>query len=797
MKPIGLRLVATLALLGFVSTAISQDDPDSWVVRDFRVEGAQSLLDGTIFNYLPINIGDTINPQLLREAIRALYDTEFFQDIELRRDDDTLVIVVLERPTIAEFTFDGNKDFKDEDLERMLQETDLSAGKMFDRSMLDDLTQFLTDEYFGRGKYAASIDASVEDLPDNLVRVHIEIDEGDRAKIREINIIGNTVFDDEELVSNFELSTGSWLSKFRKDNLYDKEALEGDLEILRSYYMDRGYADFNVTDVQVSISPDKTDIFISISVDEGDVYTVRSVELAGNMVIPEAALRLVVYPQPGQEFSQQLVTFSEQDIKLMLGRDGYAFAEVQTVPELDRETKEVDLTIFVEPQNRVYVRRINFNGAENANDEVFRREMRQMEGGILSNELLELSKQRIQRLAYIEEAEFETVEVPGSLDQVDVEFDITEGLPGSMGGNIGYSGSQGIILGGNFVHSNFLGTGNRVQFDLNGGKYYKVYSASYTEPYRNQNGLSRQISVQYQDITQFSSATSDLSTTTIVAGMTWGLPINEVQTLQIGFNYQSAELLTSAYSSLQSQEWVLSNGDPFVLNSFSGLYGTNIASINLVGGWILDRRNRTLFPDRGMRTSFNLQTTIPGSKTEYFVTSFNVEKYFVLRGDWRFRVNSEINYGDAFGETTTALPPFRNFFGGGPSSVRGYKENYLGPKDSFGNPNGGNLMFASQFELLLPTPEKFGTSARMAMFVDVGNVFHTRGVTFYDRLGDPFDGGFDYNKLKRSYGIGIDWLSPMGLLQFSYAIPLNEDQETDRFFADQTEDFQFSIKNAF
>lgn len=797
MKPMMIRVIASIAFLVFASSVSAQESNDSWVVRDFRVEGAQSLLDGTIFNYLPINIGDTIDPQLVGEAIRALYATEFFQDIEFRRDGDTLVIAVLERPTIAEFTFDGNSDFKDEDLERMLRDTDLAAGKMFDRSMLDDLTQFLTDEYFGRGKYAANIDASVEDLPDNRVRVHIEIEEGDRAKIREINIIGNTAFEDDELTGNFELSTGSWLSKFRKDNLYDKTALEGDLEILRSYYMDRGYADFNVTDVQVSISPDKSDIFISISVEEGDVYTVRSVELAGDTVLPEEALRLYVYSLPGQEFSQRLVTFSENDIKTVLGRDGYAFAEVQTVPELDREAKEVDLTIFVDPQNRVYVRRINFNGADNSNDRVFRRETRQLEGGILSNELLELSKQRIQRLAYIEEVEFETIEVPGSLDLVDVEFDITEGLPGSMGGNIGYSDSQGIILGGNFVHSNFLGTGNRVQFDLNGGKYYKVYAASYTEPYRNMNGLSRQISLQYQDITQFSSVTSDFSTTTISGGMTWGLPISEVQTVQLGFSYSEAELLMSSLSSSQAQQWVRNNGEPFVVDAFQGFFGTKIGSLDLIGGWIFDQRNRALFPDLGMRSSVSVQATLPGSDIEFYTTALNVEKYFRLPGNWRFRINSEINYGDAFGDDTTALPPYRNYFGGGPSSVRGFKENYLGPRDSNGNPNGGNLMFANQLELVVPTPEKFGNSARLALFVDVGNVFHTGGIQFFDKLGDPLDTSFDYDKLKRSYGFGVEWLSPMGLLQFSYAVPMNKDRETDRYFSDQTEGFQFTIKNAF
>ena len=791
--------VATLIVVGALAgTARAQVGFEPWVVEEFRVEGAQSIAEGTVYNYLPINLGDTITPQRIQESIRALYSTEFFQDIEFRRDGDTLVIAVLERPTIAEFTFEGNKDFKDEDLERMLQETDLAPGKMFDRSMLDELTRFLTDEYYARGKYAADIDVSVEDLPDNRVAVNIVIEEGDRAKIRDINIVGNTVFSDNELLDQFELRTGNLLSKIRKNDRYSKEALEGDLEALRSYYMDRGYADFRIVPdgVGVSISPDKTDIFISISIEEGDVYTVSSVNLAGDYILPEPAIRSLVLLAPGDEFSQQRLTFTEDAIRNTLGASGYAFAEVQTLPALDEETKEVDLTIFIEPRNRVYVRRINFTGAENSNDEVFRRELRQLEGGVLSNQALDVSQTLLQRLPYVEEVSYETVEVPGTLDLVDVEFAITEGLPGSMGGNIGYSDAQGVILGGQFVHTNFLGTGNRVSFDMNGGKYYKVYSFGFTEPYRTMNGLSRQIAVTYQDITQFSSVTSDFSTTQVSAGMTWALPIADFNTFRLGFNLQKSELLMSRFSSLQARQWVAANGRPFELFEGSNLFGTKIDAINFVAGWAFDQRNRTLFPDAGMQVGANLQATAPGSDIEYYQATFNVEKFFQLPGAWRFRVNSELNFGDAFGETT-AMPPFRHFFAGGPASVRGFKENFLGPRDNFGNPMGGNLMFTNQLEMIMPTPEKFGQAARLAFFLDIGNVFHTGGMQFFDRLGDDIDTGFSFDKLKRSYGFGVEWLSPMGLLQFSYAIPLNDDKETDRYFSDQTENFQFTIKNAF
>jgi outer membrane protein insertion porin family len=770
---------------------------EPWVVRNFEVEGAQWISEGTVYNYLPINIGDTIDDQRQREAFRALYDTGFFQDIEFRRDGDTLVIAVLERPRIEEFTFSGNKDIKDEQLEESLSGVGLTAGKTFDRSILDEVTQFLTEQYYGQGKYSAKVTPVVEPLPDNRVRVAIEIQEGERAKIREINIVGNTVFDDKQIIENFELSTGGLLSFIRNDDRYSKEALEGDLETLRSYYMDRGYANFRVDSPQVTISPDKRDIFVSISITEGDLYTISEIDLAGEMVVPEQDLRNLILAQPGQVFSQQLLTFSEEAMNLRLGADGYAFAQVRAVPELDEETKQVHVRFFVDPQNRVYVRRINFNGADSVNDDVFRREMRQMEGAYLSNVLVDRSQVLLQRLPYVESVEHETVPVPGSPDLVDVNFDIEEGLPGQFGGSIGFSDSQGIILGGNFIHSNFMGTGNRVALNLTGGEYYKIYDVNFTDAYRTIDGVGRSISFTYQDIKQYTSATSEFSTTTLSTGMNWGYPITNFQSLRLGFTLQHSELLTSFYSSDQARQWVTNNGKPFVVPGVVPFVGTEIESLEYVFGWSFDSRNRFLFPDSGTMLGFNLNTALPGSDVEYYVARIDFTKYIRLPGAWRFKINSQFAYGDAYGDKTTALPPFRNFFGGGPGSVRGFKESYLGPVDSNRNPNGGNMLVANQFELIIPTPEKIAASARIAMFVDIGNVFHTRGIDFYDRLGDPITYDFDYDGLKRSVGIAVEWLAPLGLLRFSYASPLNANKETDRYYADETEKFQFSVGQAF
>lgn len=793
-----LRGLAVCALaLGVAAGARAQSfaEPfESFVVRNFRVEGAQRISEGTVYNYLPINIGDTITPQRVQEAIRALYSTGFFQDIELRVDGDTLVIAVLERPSIEEFKFSGNKDIPDEALESSLRDVGLARGKTFDRSVLDEVQRYLTEEYYARGKYGAKITPTVEELPDNRVRISLEIEEGERAKIRQINIVGNEAFDDKELLKEFKLTTGSLLSFIRDDNRYSREALEGDLETLRSYYMDRGYADFSLEDVRVAISPDRRDIFITIAVNEGDQYKFGEIDIAGKMVVPEAQLRALILPREGQMFSQQLLTLTEENMKTVHGFAGYAFAQVQAVPELDPETKTVDVTFFVDPQSRVYVRRINFNGADNVDDEVFRREMRQLEGAYLSNAALERSKVRLQRLPYVESVEYETVPVPGTSDLVDVEFDIEEGLPGQFGGQLGYAESQGVILGGEIIHSNFMGTGNRVALTARAGKYQKIYDFQLTDYYRSIDELSRTIQFTYQDITQFTSYTSHFSTETLSGGLAWQYPISEVQYLNFGFVYQDAELVAGLFSSDQAKQWVRENGDPFVVGEDA--FGTNVRALEITAGWTYDSRNASIFPTAGQRIRARLNATVPGSEVEYYTASLDFTKFMPLWGRWIFKINSELAYGDAFGETT-ALPPFRNRYAGGPGSVRGYKQSYLGPRDNFGRPYGGNLLFANQFELIVPTPQKFGNSARMGLFFDIGNVFSTGGVDFRDRLGDPIDYKFDYDRLKKSVGFAVEWLSPMGLLSFSYAYPLNADEDTDRFYGDPVENFQFNIGSAF
>jgi outer membrane protein insertion porin family len=799
-----------VALPGAVARAqaVSADQP--FRVDNIRVEGLQRVSEGTVYNYLPVNIGDRLTPQRIREAIRALYDTGFFRDVELRRDGGTLVVAVLERPTIESFELKGNKDIKTEDLSKSLRNVGLATGKTFDRSVLEDVRQFLTDQYFSRGKYAVKVDTQVEDLPDNRVRVKIDIKEGKRAKIRQINVVGNKSFDEDEILEDFELKTPNWLSWYRQDDRYSRESLQGDLEKLRSFYMDRGYANFDIRSTQVAIAPEKDDIFITLNIDEGEVFKLGTVKLAGTFVVPEEELRQLLLVKPDETFSKKGITATQELIQNRLGLDGYAFAKVDPVPTPDPKTGKVDITFFVDPGNRVYVRNVVFNGVTKIDDDVLRREMRQLEGAWLSNLLVERSKQRIQRLPFIEKVESETKPVAGSADLVDVEFDIKEGPSAQLGGGIGYSESQSFILNGNYADSNFLGRGERLSVDLNSGRYSKVYGISHTDPYTSIDGVARTLSFTYRDVTQFVSASSDFSSESLALGIDYGYPISEYQALRLGVSAQRSSLITGEGSAEQARSWVRSNGDYrqqiIPEQDYGGGYivpgtvldTTQFDTYELIVGWSYDSRNRALFADRGMRHSLSLGYTLPFSDVEYYSVNYDYLQFLPLIGRWTLALAAEVGFAMDIGDTT-ASPPYRNYFAGGPDTVRGYRESRLGPKDSFGNPFGGNLKVAARAELIIPTPEKWATSARATWFYDIGNVFSTGNryqFTGVDGL-TPIDYSFKYDKLKHSTGFAVQWLAPLGVFRFSYAIPLNAYRGDDVLFADEEERFQFTIGQAF
>ncbi len=775
-----------------------------FVVEEIRLEGLQRISEGTVYNYLPLNIGDRIDARRVAEAIRALYATGFFRDVELRRDGGSVIVAVMERPVIESFEIKGNKDIKTEDLHKSLRGVGLASGKSFDKSVLDEVKQYLTEQYFSRGKYSVRIDANAEELPDNRVKVSIDIREGARARIRNINIVGNQAFKEAELLDQLELREPNWLSWYRQDDRYAKESLAGDLEKLRSYYMDRGYADFAITSSQVALAPEKDELFITVNVKEGEVYEVSDVKLAGDMQVPESELRQLLSVAPGQTFSQRHVSQSSEAIRLRLGLDGDAFATVDPVPKLDAEKKQVSLSLVVDSGHRAYVRRINFLGTSDVNDEVLRREMRQLEGGYLSSIALERSKIRLQRLPFIKEVDVETNPVPSTPDLVDLDVTIEPGLPGQFGGGVGYSESQSFILNGNIAHSNVLGTGQRVGAEFNGGKYSKIYSFSHTDPYITIDGVTRTVSTSYRDVSRLTSSFSSFSTETYASGVDFSYPITELQSVRFGTSLQHVELATFQSSSQQLQDWVTDNGSSY-LRSLDGdfLLGTEYDAIELSAGWVRDSRNRVLFPTQGSMHRFLAATTAPtsGNSINYMRTTYQYQQFFrfgfvPLLSELTFSFDSNLNYARALGDTT-AVPPNLHFFTGGPNTVRGFAESTLGPRDSLGNPFGGDAAISGQLEALLPMPKKFAQSARASLFFDFGQSFFVGDTEFTDKLGEPKDYGFDMKELRASAGIGIQWLAPLGLFRFSYAVPVRFQRETFRNFGDDLERFQFSIGNAF
>ena len=807
-------LVATVTLVAAAPVALAQQTiSEDFTVSNIRIQGLQRISEGTVYNYLPVNIGDHLNPQRVREAMRALYATGFFRDVELRRDGNVLIVAVAERPSLESVDIKGNKDIKTEDLQKSLRNVGLAAGKTFDRSTLDEVTQYLTDQYYSRGKYAVKIDKKVENLPDNRVRVNIDIKEGSRAKIRQINIVGNTVFKDKAILETLSLQTPNWQSWYKQSDRYARETLQGDLEKISTFYQDRGYANFHIDSVQVAIAPDKSDIFITANITEGAVYKLGEIKLAGNLIAPEAELRRLLFIAPGQIYSQKYISASQEAIKNRLGAEGFYFAKVEPVPQMDEAKKIVNMTLFVDPGSRVYVRHINFTGTTRSDDESLRRELRQLEGAWLSNVSLERSKQRLQRLAFVESVDMTTDQVPGSPDLVDVNFAVKERPSATIGGGIGYSAAQKLVLNANLSDSNFFGGGDFVALNVDSGAYNKIYSFSQTDPYRSVDGLSRTISLSYRDSTQFVSESSAFSSKNIALGLTYGYPITEFQGISAGVSLQRNDLLTFAASSAQQAvDWVQKNGHPYTSESVStfiepdgttitsstALVGTRFTTVELTAGWQYDSRNRALFADRGLRSALSFTYVPPGASVRYFLTSYQFSGYLPI---WRKFILSEViqlAYGKGIGGTT-GLPPYKRFYAGGPDTIRGYTEDTLGPVDTNGNPYGGNMLVVSRTELLLPVPEKWQTSARVSVFYDKGNVFSNDGTKFVgEDLQTPISYNFSYHALRDSTGLSVQWLAPsLGIFRFSYGIALNAQRSNGVTFPDSTEGFQFSVGQSF
>ncbi|MCC9000991.1 MAG: outer membrane protein assembly factor BamA [Candidatus Contendobacter sp.] len=751
-------LILFIGLLIAVSGARAAD----FVVRDIQVEGLQRISAGTVFNYLPVQVGSSISEKDYPDIIRALFKTGFFTDVNLERKGNVLVVTVVERPAIAEVKITGNSDISTEDLQKSLKEVGLAEGRVFDRALLDKVEQELLRLYYSRGRYAVQVKSQVQPLERNRVAINIDIAEGAVASISQINIVGNKAFTEKELLGQLQSSTGGWFSFFSKDDQYSKQKLAADIETLRSFYLDRGYLKFNVDSSQVSITPDKKDVYVTINITEGEPYTIQDVQLTGDFgVVPEADLRALITLKAGETFSRAKVTETAKAVGERLGQEGYAFANVNTAPQVDDGTQKVTLNFVVDPGKRVYVRRVNFQGNIKTQDEVLRREMRQMEGSWFSTKDIDRSKTRLQRLEYLESVNIETPPVPGASDQVDANFTVVERPSGSLMFGVGYGQESGVLLNASVTQNNFLGTGNQLGVVLNNSQTGQNYSISYNNPYYTPDGISRGFKLYYREIDSEQSNTADYILNSYGAQVSFGFPLNEFDTLRLSPGYEHIWIDTNINTPIEIFEYIRQNGDTY--NEFK-----------LDGSWSRDSRNRAIFPTSGSLNQIAAELAIPGSDAEFFKLNYRSINYFPLANWLTWSVGGDIGYGDGYGGTD-GLPFFENFYAGGLRSVRGWKSNTLGPRYSNDEPSGGAFKTVASTQLILPVPfmEK-SENVRVAAFFDIGNVFAT--------MSD-----FDANELRYSVGVSGQWISPLGPIVLSVAAPLNEQS------GDETEVFQFSF----
>ena len=812
---------------------------DPFVISDIRVEGLQRISEGTVFNYLPLDAGETLTAANTRSSIRELYETGFFESIEFGRDGDILVITVQERPAISIISVTGNKAIETDEMLRALSDIGLSEGEVFNPGILDRVQQELIRQYYSQGRYNVSVDPRVTELERNRVRIALVIDEGDVAQIRHINIVGNTVFTDDEIRSDFESDIPPWWEFWSKDDQYSREKLSGDLEKIRSYYQDRGYIDFNVESTQVSISEDQQDIFVTANVTEGEIFTVEDVQVTGNLVVAEATLRRLILTEPGQVFSRRLMEQSVENITALLANVGYAFANVNPIPNINRDDKTVTINYFVEPGMRTYVRRVIFQGNAGTKDEVLRREMRQFEGAWFNQAAIDRSRVRMQRLAYFETVEVETPAVPGTDDQVDVVVTVEERAAGSFSVGLGYSQVQGLILSTSVQQDNFLGTGKRVGVGVSHSDILTSFSVNYENPYWTDDGISRGFYARYTEFDRGEANISTFTNSEAAVGVNFGAPITEVDFLRAGLGIRSTEINIGTpifegfdlidptqppdEGNIECQDFNMDGicpqsyliptpGDP--LSAALDFNGDGIISdderefdaYDLTASWSRNTLNHFLNPTRGSSQRLSMEATLPGSTREYWKLRYRYTKYWPVWRDLVFSVRADLGYGDSYddfddksqatpirqeiiapGQTCleeeimtldTGLPFYEHFYAGGVRDIRGFDDNTLGPKDGRCFSVGGDMLVTGGMELAFPTPFLGGNSSRLALFVDFGNAYED---------WDAFDAGL----LRAAAGISMTWQAPVGPIIISYALPLRE------FEGDRTESLQFSFGTTF
>jgi len=768
-----------------------------FVVEKIEIQGLQKISRGTVFNYLPVEIGERVDARLTEDIIRALFKTGFFNDVALSVDGHTLIIKVAERATIANVSFTGNKDIDEDQLGSALKDIGLAVGRVFNRSLLARVEQELRQIYFSRGKYGVKIKSTVEALDANRVNVKIDIIEGQVAKIEKINIIGNKTYSERELVDKFKLSTPTMFSFLTGNDQYSEQKLRGDLEALKSYYLDRGFVNFSIDSTQVTITPDKKYILIAINVEEGAQFSVSDVKIAGELVVPKEKLLPMIHIDKGDIFSRNAAIVSQEKIRDVLGNQGYAFATVNVVTEINAKDKTVSLTFFVDPNKRVYVRRINIAGNQKTRDEVIRRELRQMEGAWLSTVNLNRSRTRLMLLGFFDEVAIETPRVPGVSDQVDVKMKVTERPSGNMIASLGYQPGEGAIFNISFNWDNFLGTGKRIAATLNNSDVTKVYNFSYSNPYYTMSGVSRALNVYFEETDTAGLDIIRHVTNVYGVGMNYGIPLSEFDRLRLGLIYEN--------SSFEIDHDNINGADlctaPQTYCDFEEDAGNEFDIFKIETGWSHNTRNRAIFPNRGSLQSINAELSVPGSQVNYYKLRYRHVRYVPMSRYLTFVMDLAAAYGDGY-QDTNGLPFFENYFAGGERSVRGYRTNTLGPRgvkqcfkkelDSNNEPTGnqvpgdncqslaigGNSRLLAGLELQFPPPfSPDSKSTRFSLFVDSGNVYQLDGE----------NSEIDLDQLRYAAGFALTWLTPIGPLTFSYAEPFNDQP------GDELKSFQFTI----
>ncbi|MEX0959770.1 MAG: outer membrane protein assembly factor BamA [Burkholderiales bacterium] len=753
------RLLLLALITSFFSSSALAFEP--FEVRDIRVEGIQRTEPGTVFNYLPIKVGDTVDEDRASSAVKALYETGFFRDVRLEADGGVLVVVVEERPAIAQIDISGAKEFDDERLKEALRQIGLAESRIFDRAKLERAEQELKGQYIGRGKYGVEITTTVTPLERNRVAISFSIFEGRVAKIRQIQFVGNEVFSDRVLAKQFVLRTPGLMTWYSKNDQYSRPKLQGDLETLRSFYLNQGYLEFAIDSTQVSISPDKQDIYLTINLTEGNKYTVSDVTLAGDLIAPQEELEQLIQLHKGDVFSREKLSETTKLISDRLGDEGYAFANVNAVPDIDRENRQVAFTLYVDPGRRVYVRRINISGNTNTRDEVIRRELRQMESAWYSTEKLNRSRQRVDRLGFFSEVQIDTPAVQGTADMVDVDIKVTERATGNLTLGIGYSTAENVILSAGVAQQNIFGTGNALSFQVNTGSINQTYSLSYTNPYFTDDGVSRGFDIYRRDVDVSSLSIGSYNTSTYGLGLRFGVPVTEFDTINYGIGFE------------QTQIGLLPD-TPSRYVEFVDTFGEKTDTYLGTAGWSRDQRNSVIYTTEGRLQRLNAEVGLPGGDLTYYRLTYQHQWYYPMTQNLTLLLNGQVGYADGY--ENQLLPFYKNFYVGGVNSVRGYATAAIGPKDNNGDALGGSRQLIANMELLFPFPglEK-DRSVRLSAFVDGGFVADT----------------YDTNEMRYSAGLAFSWYSPVGPLKLSYGRALNP-KPTDRL-----ERLQFTLGTVF